>query len=186
MDISSDNTLLITGSADKNIKIWGLDFGDCHKSIFAHSDSVMQVRFVPQTHYFFSCSKDKTVKYWDGDKFEQIMKLEGHHGELWSLAVGRWGNIVASAGHDKGVRLWEKTDEQLFLEEEREKEMEDAYLDDIVKDQQAVDEDGNEIGAASKKTAETLKSGERIMEAINLMDEEMEKLAAYHDVRLFQ
>jgi len=29
---------LITGSADKNIKIWGLDFGDCHKSIFAHDD----------------------------------------------------------------------------------------------------------------------------------------------------
>ena len=33
-----------SGSADKNIKIWGLDFGDCHKSIFAHQDSVMQVR----------------------------------------------------------------------------------------------------------------------------------------------
>lgn len=43
MDISSDGTLLVTGSADKNIKIWGLDFNDCHKSIFAHSDSVMQV-----------------------------------------------------------------------------------------------------------------------------------------------
>lgn len=43
MDISSDSTLLISGSADKNIKIWGLDFGDCHKSLFAHSDSIMQV-----------------------------------------------------------------------------------------------------------------------------------------------
>lgn len=38
MDISSDGDLLVTGSADKNIKIWGLDFGDCHKSIFAHAD----------------------------------------------------------------------------------------------------------------------------------------------------
>ena len=36
-DISSDDALL-TASADKNVKIWGLDFGDCHKSIFAHSD----------------------------------------------------------------------------------------------------------------------------------------------------
>lgn len=44
MDISSDSTLLVSGSADKNIKIWGLDFGDCHKSLFAHQDSVMQVR----------------------------------------------------------------------------------------------------------------------------------------------
>ena len=36
--------LLVTCSADKNIKIWGLDFGDCHKSIFAHDDSIMAVR----------------------------------------------------------------------------------------------------------------------------------------------
>jgi U3 small nucleolar RNA-associated protein 12 len=35
-DISSDNSLLVSASADKNIKIWGMDFGDIHKSIFAH------------------------------------------------------------------------------------------------------------------------------------------------------
>ena len=38
IDISSDGALIVTGSQDKNIKIWGLDFGDCHKSIFAHDD----------------------------------------------------------------------------------------------------------------------------------------------------
>jgi len=38
MDISSDGALIVTGSADKNLKIWGMDFGDCHRSIFAHSD----------------------------------------------------------------------------------------------------------------------------------------------------
>ncbi len=68
MDISSDNKLLVTGSADKNIKIWGLDFGDCHKSIFAHQDSIMFVQFVADTHYIFTSSKDKLIKYWDGDK----------------------------------------------------------------------------------------------------------------------
>ena len=40
LDISSDNQLLLSGSTDKNIKIWGLDFGNCHKSIFAHNDSI--------------------------------------------------------------------------------------------------------------------------------------------------
>lgn len=28
----------------------------------------MQVAFEPRTHNFFSVSKDKYVKYWDGDK----------------------------------------------------------------------------------------------------------------------
>jgi U3 small nucleolar RNA-associated protein 12 len=68
MDISSDSKLLVTCSADKNIKIWGLDFGDCHKSIFAHDESVMQVAFERDSHYFWSGGKDKYIKYWDGDK----------------------------------------------------------------------------------------------------------------------
>lgn len=43
-----DSTLLVTGSADKNIKFWGLDFGDCHKSIFAHDDSIMAIQVCTQ------------------------------------------------------------------------------------------------------------------------------------------
>jgi WD40 repeat protein len=44
MDISSDSTLLVSGGADKNIRIWGLDFGDCHRSIFAHESNITQAR----------------------------------------------------------------------------------------------------------------------------------------------
>lgn len=68
MDISDDSKLIATCSADKNVKIWGLDFGDCHKSIFAHSESVMQVVFEKGSHYFWTVGKDKMLKYWDGDK----------------------------------------------------------------------------------------------------------------------
>lgn len=41
MDVSDDGALLATGSADKTVKIWGLDFGDCHRSLLAHDDSIM-------------------------------------------------------------------------------------------------------------------------------------------------
>ncbi len=77
MDISGDSKLIVTCSADKNVKIWGLDFGDCHKSLFAHDESVMQVAFerndtrdgdTKPSHYFWTVSKDKLLKYWDGDK----------------------------------------------------------------------------------------------------------------------
>lgn len=77
MDISADSKLIVTCSADKNVKIWGLDFGDCHRSIFAHEESVMQVAFekndtrelgAKPSHYFWTVGKDKLLKYWDGDK----------------------------------------------------------------------------------------------------------------------
>lgn len=75
-DISSDSTLIITGSADRNVKIWGLDFGDCHKSLFAHDDSVTYVKFLHGTHYFFTCGKDGLVKQWDADSFNKIITLK--------------------------------------------------------------------------------------------------------------
>ena len=76
MDISSDSTLIVTGSADRNVKLWGMDFGDCHKSIFAHEDSITSVQFVPKTHYFFTCGKDGKVKEWNGDSYNKIITLQ--------------------------------------------------------------------------------------------------------------
>ena len=82
LDISSDSSLIVTGSADKNVKIWGLDFGDCHKSIFAHDDSVTGVQFIPNTHYFFTVGKDGLLKQWDADNYERIITLKGHINEV--------------------------------------------------------------------------------------------------------
>ena len=114
MDISSDSTLLATGSADKSIKLWGLDFGDCHKSLPAHSDSVTGVNFVFGTHYLFSISKDSSVKYWDCDTWESVQSVGSHGGgEVWGLAVGKFGNVVATAGAGRGIRVWEKSDDQV-------------------------------------------------------------------------
>ena len=44
ISISSDSTLIISGSADRNVKIWGLDFGDCHRWVLhavVKSDSLL-------------------------------------------------------------------------------------------------------------------------------------------------
>ena len=35
--VSYDSQLVVTGSADKTVKIWGLDFGDCHRCVRSYS-----------------------------------------------------------------------------------------------------------------------------------------------------
>ena len=75
LDSSDDDTILASGGADKSIKIWGLDFGDTHRTMYGHSDSITDLKFVKKTHNFFTSSKDGTVRYWDGDRFEQILLL---------------------------------------------------------------------------------------------------------------
>lgn len=178
MDISYDGALIATGSADRNVKIWGLDFGDCHKSLFAHDDSVMCLRFVPKSHLFFTAGKDHKIKQWDADKFEHIQTLEGHHKEIWSLAVSPSGDYVVSSSHDKSLRLWERTREPLILEDEREMQREAEYEESVAKeDQPAVPgETQGDNYFTGKKTIETVKAAERIMEAVELYREETAKM----------
>lgn len=199
MDISWDSKLIVTSSADKNVKIWGLDFGDCHKSLFAHQDSILQVAFVPHNqdgngHHFFSCGKDRAVKYWDADKFEQIQRLDGHFGEIWALAVSHGGTFLVTASHDKSIRVWDETDEQIFLEEEREREIEALYESTLTtsldRDEDADPEDRDaegqpgQVGAASKQTVETLMAGERIAEALELGLADLNLLKEYEEAKL--
>lgn len=194
MDISFDSKLIITCSADKNVKIWGLDFGDCHRSLFAHDDSIMQTLFEADSHYFWTVSKDKMLKYWDGDKFECIQKLDGHHGEIWTIAASHKGRFVVTAGSDKSLRVWEKTEEPLFLEEERERELEQLYesnlpqADDfslvVRKQGDAEQGDEGEAGEATdvrKQTLETLTAGERIIEALDLSVNERLAMRQYQE-----
>ncbi|PWZ03148.1 WD40 repeat-like protein [Testicularia cyperi] len=202
LDISGDSKLCVTVSADKNVKIWGLDFGDCHKSIFAHNESIMSVCFEKgqqggglmggrqgDSHHFWTAAKDGLLKHWDGDNFQLIQQLEGHHGEIWALAPGHAGQAVVTAGADRSIRTWEKTDEPLFLEEERERELERAFesagstrqdddraigsLAEGVEGQEGAEAgatSGGDAAAVSKSTSETMMAGERLIEALEVAD----------------
>ena len=191
MDISFDSKLIVTCSADKNIRLWGLDFGDCHKAFFGHQDSILQVAFVPHNqdgngHHFFSSSKDRMIKYWDGDKFEQIQRLDGHHGEVWALAVSRTGNFLVSGSHDKSIRVWEQTDQQIFLEEEKDKELEELYESTLTTSLEKDEDNEGEVGATGKQTTETLMAGEKIVEALDFGIADLELMQEWETARIDQ
>lgn len=191
VSISSDSKLIATCSADKNVRIWGLDFGDCHKAFFGHNDSIMAVRFIPhplesdEKHILFSASKDGVVKLWDGDKFAQIQRLEGHKGEVWAMAISRTGEMVVTASHDKSIRFWEVGDDVVFLEEERERELEEMYESTLAQnfDRDAEMEDGEAgedgVANATKQTIATLTHGEKIIEALEQGIEDLHLMQAY-------
>ncbi|KAK7396602.1 hypothetical protein VNO78_17727 [Psophocarpus tetragonolobus] len=187
MDISSDGDLIVTGSADKNLKIWGLDFGDCHKSIFAHADSVMAVQFVPKTHYVFSVGKDRLVKYWDADKFELLLTLEGHHADIWCLAVSSRGDFIVTGSHDRSIRRWDRTEEQFFIEEEKEKRLEEMFeadIDNAFGNKYASKEEIPEEGAvalAGKQTQETLTATDLIIERLDIAEAEKKRIAEHQE-----
>ena len=130
---------------------------------------------------------------------------------MWALAVSHKGNFVVTGSHDKSIRVWEKLDEpvrffkparpwsmfltvdiQLFLEEERERELETLYESGIADALNAPDTTigGGENGAqasieataVTKQTTDTLMAGERIIEALDLADGERAMFREYEEM----
>jgi len=198
-DISSDNNILVSASADKNVKIWGLDFGDCHKSIWAHDDSITQVKFIKDTHYFITVSKDKTCKFWDADKFILVMDFSHHHGEIWSLCVSSIGDFFVTGGSDMGMRAYLQTKEQVFANIEENQRQEKAIVQKAFEDSRKYQGDTNEVqnydmdgtkntkknlldsSLLTKRSFESLKYGEEMIEAIEEADKMSETYQEYED-----
>ena len=205
LDAADDDTILATAGADKTIKIWGLDFGDTHRTLHGHTDSITDLRFVRKTHYFFTASKDGTVRYWDADRFEQILLLNGHAAEVSCLAFSRTGAYVLSGGMDRQIRVWERTKDMVFLEEERERELEAMFdevdgskggdqgtagilqrrrqgddEDELDGEDDAAGDDQPQSEAAVRRSVLSVAAGDRIMEAIELADQETKDIATFN------
>ena len=132
----------------------GLDFGDCHRSLIAHTDSVTAVRFQPQTHYFFSCGKEGMLKYWDADRFEQILELPGHTSAAWGVDLAYDGTVCVSVGADRTLRVWRRTEEMVFVEEEKERALEATI------DLEAAQQRGGEVRGFEAAAGPTLESAQ--------------------------
>lgn len=107
-------------------------------------------------------------------RFEQILYLPGHSSCVWSLDISYDGAFCISGGQDRSLRIWERTEDMVFVEEEKER-----YLEAQVNKATEKDIDDHIItstGVASSKNLESVKGGELLMEALDLVEAELEDI----------
>ena len=177
---SSDGTLVASVGLDKSLRFWGADFGDCHKAIHAHDDYITRVQFVPSTHYVFTCSLDGSVKHWDGDNWTMIQMFRFHQRGLYGLAISGNGSYFASAGVDRCVRVAKRTEEMLFPEEEESRITQEAMDAESARRAalQKLDEKGVEVGLPSTVTTASANAAETLMDALDLVSSEVQRMGA--------
>lgn len=116
-------------------------------------------------------------------RFEQILFFPGHKGSVWSLDLSPEGASLYSAGQDRTIRLWERGEDLVFVEEERERALE-AQVDLAAEKEVlvgAIAEMDNSIATtaagaltpAALKTIESVKGGEGLMDALDLVEAEL-------------
>jgi eukaryotic-like serine/threonine-protein kinase len=102
--------LLASGGDDHGVHLWRMVDGSAVPALVlrGHRFPVGPVVFGPDGAWLASAAgeADPTVRIWDPALGEQRHVLEGHTGQLTSLAVSRDGALLASGDSGGTVRLW--------------------------------------------------------------------------------
>ena len=103
---SPDGRLILSGSWDNTLKLWGVETGMEIRTFVGHSSFVSSVAFSPDGRMALSGSKDKTLKLWNIAAGDEIKTLKGHTSSVYSVAFSSDGRLALSGSGDKTLKLW--------------------------------------------------------------------------------
>jgi len=104
--ISPDCMRVVSGSADKTVRVWDAESGVELRCLRGHQSSIESVAVSPDGHYIASGSNDRTLRVWDLEKGTEHLCLP-HDEAVWGVAYSPDGKRLASAPEDNTVRIWD-------------------------------------------------------------------------------
>ena len=104
--LSADGQILVSGGADKTIKVWNLETDQVLHTLSGHTDTVRAIALSPNGRILASGSGDHTIKLWNVETGQLLRTLAGHSGPVWSVAISPDGQTLISGGEDGALKIW--------------------------------------------------------------------------------
>ncbi|MFK7970908.1 MAG: WG repeat-containing protein [Bacteroidia bacterium] len=106
-------TLVALGSDDRSATIWDLNENSRLQSLTEHRAAVLGVAFSPDEELLVTVGADGVGIVTEVQTEIRVAVLVGHRGPIHSVDVHPLGGIIATAGNDSTLRLWDMTGVQL-------------------------------------------------------------------------
>jgi WD40 repeat protein len=103
---SPDGRRVASGSADGTARVWDAASG-ASIAICRHPFRVNAVAFVEDGERIATASGDGLLRVWDAAAGREAVRLRGHAGRLWSLAVAPRTARAATGADDGTMRIWD-------------------------------------------------------------------------------
>ncbi|KRX09174.1 WD40-repeat-containing domain [Pseudocohnilembus persalinus] len=107
MDASFSNTdsLILTCLTDQKIRLYNYNTSKKLKESYAHNYQINAVTFLSDKNKFATCSEDRTIKFWDFEKFQILKTLQT--GFACKTMKQFFGEPNIATGHSDGsVRMY--------------------------------------------------------------------------------
>ncbi|XP_064622444.1 F-box/WD repeat-containing protein 7-like [Lineus longissimus] len=100
--IDSNGQVIVSGSADKTLRIWDIHTCRCIHKIGSHSDAVTAVKI--KGNVIVTGCADCSIRVFDSTTGKLTLTFQGHAGSVDHLAVD--GDTIVSASADRRIRVW--------------------------------------------------------------------------------
>lgn len=103
---SPDESQVLTGSADGNIRLWDIESGVTHLIFSGHIGQVRSVTFDPNGSHILSSSADGTVRLWNPKTGLEFRRYTAHSEWVNQAVYSADGESVFSASWDDTLIQW--------------------------------------------------------------------------------
>ena len=128
VDVSADGKWLVSVSKDKTARFWDLERQVCVATCVGHTEAVGAVAFSTKENnfslgaaYFVTGSVDKTIKKWTLSDLKScytesgsvdvqpvnVASTKAHDKDVNAISISPNDRIIATAGQDKVIKVWE-------------------------------------------------------------------------------
>ncbi len=109
---------LLSGSRDAHLKSWDISQNyQLNQDIVAHLFTINDIQFSPSGSHFITCSKDKSIKFWDSATLRLLKVIDrgryAGHGTSINKLLWLDKEVFISCSDDNNVGVWRVGDEKV-------------------------------------------------------------------------